>query len=158
MQCLISVIGLNRGGGVSGGKVDSGMEMGRYYAQEAMAMFDSVTVRQGPERVFVTEQRAPTDDSIRMAEEMRRHILEKVVSEIPLKPNVMEGKILRVFEAASFGESYRAVFDLNGARFVVSLPGDAVLHGQGLKAFLQEVANRIAVELLSKSEIKPSRV
>jgi hypothetical protein len=113
-------------------------------------MFDSVTIRQGPERVVVTEQRAPTDDSILLAEEMRRHIIEKVVSAIPVADNAFRGKIVKVFDG--MGENYRAVFMLNGQRFEVAMPDGPAQAAMGKREFFEAVARAIAVELLKGSE------
>lgn len=86
-------------------------------------MFDTFINKSGPSHisasVTVTEKRAPTDDSVRLLNEMERKVLDQIVKTFHLRDNDFEAVMMvRQFSLSHpRGELYVA-FKLNGKDYI----------------------------------------
>jgi hypothetical protein len=76
------------------------------------------TYNKSPEKVEVNEYRAPTDDSIRLAEEMHEKVLNKLISSVKVENNLINGEAFALQEPG-FEPIVRMVFKfkINGKEF-----------------------------------------
>ena len=104
--------------------------------------------------VKVTENRAPTDDSVRLLREMEQKALDSVTDRIKIEDNVF-GEILVVRE--SFGLGYLVMFTLNGEKYKVrvdALKMAVISREELVRAFYETLAREIAIEITKEEFIK----
>jgi hypothetical protein len=87
-------------------------------------MFDNKHVHvhedRGPRNVFVTEVRAPTDDSVKLLTEMETAAQKRVDDAVRIEGNGFNCVVHFIREAMSDTIKAKAIFDLNGARLTVT--------------------------------------
>jgi len=120
-------------------------------------MFDSYTTRQVTESVTknvnVTENRAPTDESVRLLREMEQAVKDKFLKSISLNNNEVSGKFF--LEQSMWGSNiYNFAIMINGKKHMVKFENkfenafdnekDKLISG-----LIKAVAEVIAVEALS---------
>ena len=115
-------------------------------------MFDTYQV--GPRsldaRVSVTEQRAPTDESVRLLREMEDKAAKQVLEAMRLESNTFKGVVQKQYDAMTDDNIYRCAFELNGKRLMVDAPRQRHEElEQFLPRFRDEVARKIANEILA---------
>lgn len=84
------------------------------------AMFDTykpTIVREVPKSVHVTENRAPTDDSVKLLMEMERAAEDKLVSSGTLENNILSGKFYEFLDHLHQEIKVHVVFMLNGKEY-----------------------------------------
>lgn len=114
-------------------------------------MFDTIIHRQAPhyaQHVHIKEERAPTDESIQLAEEMRQKLIDKLVSSVI---TVGEFKV----SLTSYCEPHecRTVFHVRGSGIKGSFEiGDFEMRGRGelVKRLVREVSEIVAVSICRK--------
>src|SRR4051812_19914415 len=125
-------------------------------------MFDQfhTHVRQGPEHIDVREFRAPTDDSIRIVEEMREKLAESWIRSYRLQNNVFNGSWDAFYD--NFGRTFRFLgkFKINGVDHETNFSVDAfdlkaesnkmvrLLH----KHIVEQIAAVITIEILNSCQ------
>jgi hypothetical protein len=80
-------------------------------------MFDYYNVGVGPSSMTVTEQRAPTDESVKLLREMEAAALQGILKTVDVKNNVVEGKVVFMRHSPLQDVKLIAVFKLNGKQF-----------------------------------------
>lgn len=113
----------------------------------------------GPSKIEVIEKRAPTDESVRLLSEMEQAALDKVLFSKPIEAAQVKGSVthMMLMGEDGVGSVLYVSFAINeGRRRVcqIKLKRRTPFEDEGeyAKYLVQEVAQAIAVELLTKSE------
>jgi hypothetical protein len=115
-------------------------------------MFDRIvhapTTVTGPRelKVNVKEERAPTDDSVRLLSEMQEKARKDIVAAIAVESNIMKGVVL------SFGPDFNECgrtkfylkFDLNGREHVITVVEPSTLGSDNIADYGKKLARLIA--------------
>ena len=131
-------------------------------------MFDSthLHVRSSPSHVSVTEHRAPTDDSIRLAEEMREKILKSIQSESELFSNTFSCSWIYITDPANYRGELRCRFLLNDIPEEIVIPlcqsemmmgGEARFRDKIREAIIHRLTALIGRELFASSVLRHLR-
>ena len=109
----------------------------------------------------VHEHKAPTDDSIRLAVEMREKALESVIDSIKVQSNSFSGQVAQMIDPATFEKCIVVIFALNGKRFKIKVSYDFMLTlstndmRKRYELVAEEMSKAIALELIKDiGEIK----
>lgn len=120
-------------------------------------MFDRVVV-QPTKRVHetrdvtVTEQRAPTDESVRLLREMETVARDQIVEAMIVRDTALEATIHRMHDLASHRDIFRAVFSLNGVKLQACVYRDmGDYRSPWLTDLRDEIAKVIANEVLKSA-------
>lgn len=126
-------------------------------------MFDSIIIRQEPNYPqHIHEHRAPTDESIRLAEEMREKALERILSETRLESNELNAVWWHITDHMTRSHELRCKFDLNGTKheFSVELCMDELAFGSNERlmqklraAIILEVGKVISMDLFRSNSV-----
>jgi len=128
-------------------------------------MFNT-TIHQAPDHVpyeksvKITEKRAPTDDSIRLANEFEEKIQKNIVAKGAIKNNLVKDAVFAVFnDQMRCVQTYRIAFKLNNE--LVEVEGDfpfpdfklnrSTAMMEMTKAVCDSIAKELTVMLLSKN-------
>ena len=88
--------------------------------------------------IRVTEKRAPTDDSMRLLQEMEKKVTDRIVASYVINDNVVTGAVLVTsLQASAFEYRHRIAFKLNGRDFHAKVETHAFPDSQ------QEAANEL---------------
>lgn len=105
----------------------------------------------------IVEKRAPTDESIRLADEMREKTLERILDSIPVKDNVFEGHLVQVaMDPVDWQYTLHALFKLNGRKYHTTTKIDEMLSitepdlAKRRAIIAEHLAQVIAVELMKQ--------
>ena len=100
----------------------------------------------------VTENRAPTDESVKLLREMERKAESEVVQAIPVKNNTLEGLVIqKQFSPLTVELQTTVSFQLNGQRYDVAVEESARLDEEGaLRLLARALAEKITMELLAQ--------
>ncbi len=100
-------------------------------------------------RVDVTENRAPTDDSVKLLREMEQAADAKRIASMQMSGNLFNG-VVEIYETPHDDMIHaRSVFDINGHRMTATASEHSTIERAALLASLHEkVANKIASEIL----------
>ena len=82
-------------------------------------MFDKVERHyhnSSPSRIDVHEHRAPTDESIRLAEEMREKILENIIYQEHVNDNHFDYRVYVFKDVFTRGQDIEVVAEINGTK------------------------------------------
>lgn len=79
---------------------------------------DSTNIRY-PDKIEVKEQKAPTDDSIRLLNEFQEKTLNNIISKVKVDNNIVKGEIFLINNYASFNYKIIVKFKINENEFVV---------------------------------------
>lgn len=82
-------------------------------------MFDTTIVRSGASHMTVSEQRAPTDDSVRLLRELEDRAMQGILRVVEVKNNLFEGKVIFMRHTPLCEVTAIAMFMLNGHKFTV---------------------------------------
>lgn len=77
-------------------------------------MFDRTVINKGDTHTYVTEKRAPTDESIRLLREMENKAKEEVIKSISLPSNEFSGVVHLMRDHLSCQTNVVVLFKLNG--------------------------------------------
>jgi hypothetical protein len=77
-------------------------------------MFDRTVINQGETRTYITEKRAPTDESVRLLREMENKAKEEIIKSISLPSNEFSGVVHLMRDALSCQIKIAILFTLNG--------------------------------------------
>lgn len=79
-------------------------------------MFDrnEIAQQRGPSTIVVNEQRAPTDDSVRLLREMESAAEKRIMESVRLSSPQFDCVIHRMQDPASFGSTFHVLYSLNG--------------------------------------------
>lgn len=74
-----------------------------------------------PDRIDVNEYKAPTDESIKMWEEMQAKIVEKIIAKVEVSDNLVSGTVYAIDRLATTMMGIQLIFKfkINGHEFVV---------------------------------------
>lgn len=117
-------------------------------------MFDTINVRQGPERVDVHEHRAPTDASVKLLAEMEQKARDRIEASLDLAGNGFEGTVLIERSLEQPRDIIVAVYKINGKRMRTEHRSEP--YGERLeaiKALMQKVGSDIAAQVLTPAVI-----
>lgn len=94
-------------------------------------MFDSyhrVVTNNVPRHISIKEERAPTDESIRLLKEMETEAHSKLIDTIDLESNVLNGKILLFNDHLNHSIKVVALLEINNKKyeFECKVPGYVV--------------------------------
>lgn len=100
-------------------------------------------IRRGPEHVSVSvkEQRAPTDEAVKLLKEMQDKAVENLLQSIPLKSNEFEGQLLTFKNNLCGTIDWVCLFKINGKSIEVRGSWE---EWQNDKARVDELMERIA--------------
>lgn len=78
-------------------------------------------VTESPERVDVHEHRAPTDESIRLMEEMHDKAFKNIIAKVKVEDNLVNGEIFVMEQPWNYKQDLRFVvkFKINNHEFLV---------------------------------------
>lgn len=100
----------------------------------------------------VTEQRAPTDESVRLLKEMEDEARNKMLSSVRLEGNGFTGVAHRYDDPLNDQTVFIVQFDVNGQRQTIEHRAERREGKQEIAdALVTKVAERIAATLLSKA-------
>lgn len=108
----------------------------------------------GPSNVTITEKRAPTDESVRLLNEMEQAARNKVVETTIVKDTHFECKIHKSVDALSMQDVYGVIYSLNGRQQTTEVRVDRheKLDPYQLAEHIRNhVANDISNHLLQKA-------
>jgi hypothetical protein len=122
-------------------------------------MFDKYFIREGVRHqsvdVKIKEERAPTDESLRLLKEMEKEVRNEIVESIAIDDNYVNGSIT-IFDIDPFMRHYRCVvsFKLNGRKYLVEKTLERVAfdiegHAVMLRTLYEVVADEIAKQMLT---------
>lgn len=122
-------------------------------------MFDTylhrtVVERGGPSNVTVTEKRAPTDESVRLLKEMEAAALDKVLSAIPLKDNLLEGVLVERDSFSDLQKWFMLILKINGKRVdLLAKVDDDVCKDQHkmIAEVIKQFSEQLASQLLQRA-------
>lgn len=74
-----------------------------------------------PDEININEHRAPTDESIKMWEEMQAKVVEKIIAKVDVRDNLVEGAVYAIDRLATtmLGIQLIFKFKINGREFVI---------------------------------------
>jgi len=101
-------------------------------------------------RVTGHEHRAPTDDSVRLLQEMQKKIRNEVVKAVPLEPNLL--KALMWTEQGTLWPEVVVIYELNGVKYEAHtrITPDIEHDDESIRrAVVKTVAEGFAVAMLS---------
>lgn len=123
-------------------------------------MFNTTIIRYDPSHVSVSEQRAPTDDSVRLLREMEEAALQSVLKTMEVKNNLFEGKVIFMRHTPLAEVKLIALFKLNGQLLTARSTMDEAeyfMHGEARASELivESVATAIMGELSKNLVFSP---
>ena len=77
-------------------------------------MFDKTIIEQRTNHTYVTEKRAPTDESVRLLREMEAKARSEVIKSIQLPSNELSGVVHMMRDVMSCSTNIAVLFKLNG--------------------------------------------
>lgn len=110
-------------------------------------MFDRTFVhveRGGPSHISVSEQRAPTDESVRLLREMEKAARSQLVESLQLKDNVIQGVAHRYTSTLDFREVVLIAFSLNGHKLSCEID---ITYGERAIDNIDKIYKAIAEEI-----------
>jgi|694.fasta_scaffold00478_46 hypothetical protein len=72
-----------------------------------------------PDKIEVKEQKAPTDDSIRLLNEFQEKALDNIIAKVKVDNNIVKGEIFLIKNFMAFNYKIIVKFKINGNEFVV---------------------------------------
>lgn len=119
-------------------------------------MFDTYKIdnsHYSPSKIDVTEKRAPTDESVRLLNEMQKKAFDNVVSCVQLNNNDLKDVTLWIYhDPYTFSEKARVRFMLNGRVFdkEMCLPCPYNKAEEIPKLIMNKVLEHIAIEVTTE--------
>jgi hypothetical protein len=102
--------------------------------------------------VNIQEHRAPTDESVKLLNEMQEKALSNIIKSIRIDNNLLNGVVVHHFEEICMGEhKYTCLFSLNGVPFRVDLkvnPRSANSIEDMVSSFYTELSKKIAENIM----------
>lgn len=115
-------------------------------------MFNSIHVHEsGPTYVTKTvhEHRAPTDDSVRLLNELTIKARENLVATFSTSNNVLQATWARHQDELMGQDKYFCKFVLNGRAHQIYIDvEDTGMQGDGIEVLYEKLCNRLASELM----------
>ena len=116
-------------------------------------MFDTIRTlhshQHGPSSVYVTEKRAPTDESVRLLKEMEQKARDKVVASIELDSNLVKGRVYVMKDYLSGKNNFAVLMDINGKRVEIKVSTNEYESAEAqLQEVYQEIGRQIAAEVM----------
>jgi len=112
----------------------------------------------GPSKMDVTEKRAPTDESVRLLNEMQQKAFDNVVSCIQLSNNQLKDITCWIYpDQYSFDERARIRFELNGKviDFTFKLPCKYIDASSVIpyirEKIVEEISKNVGIEFVTKT-------
>jgi hypothetical protein len=118
-------------------------------------MFDTIIHRTGGGSTtsHVHEHRAPTDESIKLANEMREKIEKGVIDSFPLPFNGLQGEIWVVRDHMRNETKFNVLVNLNGAKLKIDwTPKFMAEPREAFRELRDLIATRIANEVFDAAE------
>lgn len=117
-------------------------------------MFDIYELRSGPSHVYhytdVHEHRAPTDESVKLLNEMQRKAEQNIIANLSTSNNTLQVSATRFFAPMEMRDEWAVKMTLNGKphQFKVSLPYHAGTSSEDAiqalhKALAEEIAQKV---------------
>ena len=117
-----------------------------YLEREAQKQINSINA------LYVTEKRAPTDESIRLLKEMEEEVKNNIIDSIRLTNNGFEGQVLVNQNYINGQLDILVVFKLNGKKIVTKFfinHFDVNHKDKWIPELIDAVAKDISIEILS---------
>lgn len=106
-------------------------------------MFDRRVINEGDTHTYVTEKRAPTDESIRLLREMENKAKEEVIKSISLPSNEFSGVVHLIRDHLSCQTNVVVLFKLNGKDHKVPISLDD-FKDDSLEKRMEKVLNDVS--------------
>lgn len=106
-------------------------------------MFDRTVINEGDTHTYVTEKRAPTDESIRLLREMENKAKEEVIKSISLPSNEFSGVVHLMRDHLSCQTNVVVLFKLNGKDHKVPISLDD-FKDDSLEKRMEKVLNDVS--------------
>lgn len=106
-------------------------------------MFDRTVINEGDTHTYVTEKRAPTDESIRLLREMENKAKEEVIKSISLPSNEFSGVVHLIRDHLSCQTNVVVLFKLNGKDHKVPISLDD-FKDDSLEKRMEKVLNDVS--------------
>lgn len=87
-------------------------------------MFDKTIIEQRTSNTYITEKRAPTDESVRLLREMESKAKDEVIKAVKLPSNEFTGVVHLMRDAMSCNTNVAVLFKLNGKEHKVFISFD----------------------------------
>ena len=120
-------------------------------------MFDQLHLHARPrtENVYhntkVVEERAPTDDSIKLYEEIKEKAFDSIIESIKIQDNLFNAKALLVKDPMTFGMKFYYTFRINGEEFKGSDDVDDMNRSDMIERLYDKLSKALARELIERS-------
>jgi hypothetical protein len=112
----------------------------------------NTTVKHGEKKVTVTENKAPTDDSIRLANEMKEKLISNILGPIKTDSNFLSIKAMHFEDNMSLQNKILIQYTLNGNDREVSYDYEPFIFSRDIDAtykILEGVRDTIAKDIAS---------
>ena len=111
-------------------------------------LFQTINERSsGPSHVTVNENRAPTDDSIRIYQEMLEKAEKNITKLFKVDNNSLKCSILSMYDSETYSKNIAAIIELNGVRKTIKQEV-LMTERETLNALMEEMSKVIAYEML----------
>ena len=117
-------------------------------------MFDRYTYSKNYNHTRVTEQRALTDESVRLLKEMEEKAREKIIDSFTVRDTNFECKIIQEKDMITGDMHFVIIYSMNGTRRTVRVRVEEHLHLDTPKMIFEAAANDIAYNMLSDAFTK----
>lgn len=98
---------------------------------------------------FITEKRAPTDDSVKLLVEFERAAKEKIVKAQELDNNVISAVVWHLNDYLSLKKKFNILIKLNGETITIEHSVDPILtNAQILESIYEKISERISATLM----------
>lgn len=99
---------------------------------------------------YVSEKRAPTDESVRLLKELEKEAKDKVLSAEKLDNNLIHAKVWTMQNILSYKDEFKILMNINGKQFThdMSIEIDTTKHVK-LEKIYEVISKRIAAELMN---------
>ena len=116
-------------------------------------MFNRTVINKGDTHTYVTEKRAPTDESVRLLREMESKAKEEVIKSISLPSNEFSGVVHLMRDYLSCQTKVVVLFKLNGKDHKVPISLDDFKDDnleKQMRKVLNDVSDYLAANILQK--------
>ena len=117
-------------------------------------MFDRYTYSKNYNHTRVTEQRAPTDESVRLLKEMEEKAREKIIDSFTVNDTHFECKFFQEMDVVTQEMKYVVIYSMNGKKRTVNVRVEQGVIADNYKKLISAVANDIAHAMLADPFVK----
>ena len=120
-------------------------------------MFDRTVVNSSPSSIHSTvhEHRAPTDDSIRLYDEMRKKAEDAIIASVRVKDTHFEGVIHHYRDFANARLQFRVIYSLNGKKMTTNYDHSERDYSESAEDIYLKIVDAVARDIANEILAKP---